>query len=172
MTPRRFAGLPMSAFFIAMVACGEVRQQADTQFGDQHFKSAIAFIELHKVRFGSYLDRLGDLRFTGQWDRLWMSAVRYTKLDDGYDLDVVRGWVGTPELAYPPEFWQGLGLRNSNVRRRGASKWRGWRARVAAHRSVQQLGTKGLGSGSGATKSGVVTFLTARTQMTLSSRVV
>lgn len=101
--------------------CGEFRAQADAQFGDQNFKSAIALIELHKVRFGVYPDRLNDLRFTGEWDQLWMSAVEYTKAGDGYDLDLVRGWVGAPDLAYPDEFWQGLGIRNSNVRRGGGA---------------------------------------------------
>jgi hypothetical protein len=30
-------------------------------------------------------------------------------------LHVVRGWVGKPTISYPKEFWQGLGLRRSNV---------------------------------------------------------
>jgi len=102
---------------IALAGCGEFRAQADAQFGDQNFKSAIALIELHNVRFGAYPESLGELRFLGDWDQLWMSAVEYTRVEDGYDLDLVRGWVGTPELAYPPEFWQGLGIRRSNVRR-------------------------------------------------------
>ena len=111
----------MFALLAAMLACGRVTKQADAQFGDQNFKSAIALIELHKVRFGSYPDQLSDLKFTGQWDQIWMSAVRSTKLADGYELEVVRGWVGTPELSYPPEFWQGLGLRKTNVRHTGGA---------------------------------------------------
>jgi hypothetical protein len=99
-------------------SCGQFRQQADSQFGDQNFKSAVALIELHKVRFGHYPTDLTELKFTGSWDQIWMSAVQYTKLEDGYELDLVRGWVGTPELEYPPEFWQGLGIRKTNVRRK------------------------------------------------------
>ena len=80
---------------------------------------AIALIELHKVRFGSYPTDLKELKFTGSWDQLWMSAVKYTRLPDGYELDLTPGWGGTPELAYPSEFWQGLGVRKTNVRRGG-----------------------------------------------------
>ena len=72
-----------------------------TIFGDQNFKSAIALIELHKVRFGTYPDNLADIRFTGPWDQIWMSAVKYSKLEEGYQLDLVRGWVGTPDMEYP-----------------------------------------------------------------------
>jgi hypothetical protein len=121
MRRQSLAALSISALLLSIVACGGFQQQADTQFGDQNFKSAIALIELHKVRSGSYPDRLEDIKFTGQWDQIWMSAVKYTRVPDGYDLDLVRGWVGTPELTYPPEFWQGLGLRNSNVRRGGGA---------------------------------------------------
>ena len=121
MRPRPVALLGVSAVLVSFLACGEFRKQADSQFGDQNFKSAIALIELHKVRFGSYPDQLSDIRFTGQWDQIWMSAVKYTKLPDGYELDLVRGWVGTPELNYPPEFWRGLGLRKSNVKRSGGA---------------------------------------------------
>jgi hypothetical protein len=39
------------------------------------------------------------------------------KSADGYELDLVRGWVGTPDLSYPPDFWHGLGIRRTNVRR-------------------------------------------------------
>ena len=122
MTPirRRASTLLVSALLVAIAGCGEFRKQADTKFGDQNFKSAIALIELHRVRFGSYPEHLSDLKFTGDWDQIWMSAVKYTKLPDGYELDLVRGWVGTPDLAYPPEFWQGLGVRKTNVRRGGA----------------------------------------------------
>jgi len=118
---RRRATTALSCgLLVVLVACGDFRKQADTQFGDQNFKSAIAFIELHKVRFGAYPEQLSDLKFTGQWDQLWMSAVKYTKLKDGYELDLVRGWVGTPDLGYPPEFWRGLGVRRTNVRREGS----------------------------------------------------
>jgi hypothetical protein len=116
---RRPALLLALVLVLGLVACGRFRAQADEQFGDQNFKSAIALIELHKVRFGSYPDQLSDLKFTGQWDQIWMSAVKYTRLTEGYELDLVRGWVGTPSLEYPPDFWRGLGLRKTNMRRSG-----------------------------------------------------
>ena len=97
--------------------CGQLRQQADAQFGDQNFKSAVALIELHKVRFGRYPDSLADLTFTGSWDQNWIASVKYTKLAEGYELNLVRGWVGTPDLEYPADFWRGLGVRKTNVRR-------------------------------------------------------
>ncbi len=121
MTARRPLVGPSLALVLVLLSCGQFQRQADTQFGDQNFKSAIALIELHKVRFGMYPDRLTDIKFTGQWDQIWMSAVKYTKLPDGYELDLVRGWVGQPDLAYPPEFWQGLGLRRSNVKHGGGA---------------------------------------------------
>jgi hypothetical protein len=36
----------------------------DAKFGDQHFKTAIALIELRRVRNGSDPDTLKDLQFT------------------------------------------------------------------------------------------------------------
>ena len=115
-----------NSFWVAVIAgalalvfagCGPFRQQADAQFGDQNFKSAIALIELHKVRFGNYPDSLADLRFTGLWDQNYISAVEYKKLDDGYELNVTRGWIGEPDLRYPAEFWRGIGIRKTNVKR-------------------------------------------------------
>ena len=108
------------AVFFFFTGCGRFRQQADAQFGDQNFKSAIALIELHKVRFGSYPAALADLKFLGSWDQNWLSGVEYRKLDDGYELNVIRGLIGTPELQFPADFWHGLGVRKTNVRRNGA----------------------------------------------------
>ena len=97
--------------------CGRVRDEANAKFGDQHFKTAVALVELHRLRVGSYPASLTELRYTGDWDAIALSAVEYERLPDGYRLDVVRGWVGAPELSYPPDFWQGLGLKQSNVKR-------------------------------------------------------
>jgi hypothetical protein len=72
------------------------------------------------VRFGSYPASLADLRFLGAWDQNWISAVEYQRLEDGYELNLTRGWVGAPDLKYPSEFWRGLGIRKTNVRRDGA----------------------------------------------------
>ena len=94
------------------------KQELDNKFGDQHFETVIALVELHKVRYGEYPASLEDLKYVGDWDRIALGSVAYRRLPDGgYALDVVRGWVGQPEVAYPPDFWQGLGLRQSNVKR-------------------------------------------------------
>lgn len=97
-----------------LAGCG-FRAQADRKFGDQHFKTAISLIELHKVRTGAYPQSLAELRFTGDWDPIAIQSVRYERTGAGYTLDLARGWAGVAELSYPPEFWQGLGIVSSNV---------------------------------------------------------
>jgi len=49
----------------------------DNMFGDQHLKTSVALIELHRVRYGKYPDLLSDLKFTGQWDQIALQSVRY-----------------------------------------------------------------------------------------------
>jgi hypothetical protein len=118
MTMRSFGRtVCLCALLLFCVGCGDFRQQADAQFGDQNFKSAIALIELHKVRSGSYPNSLAELKFLGAWDQTWLSAIEYRKLQDGYELNVTRGWVRQPDLQYPAVFWQGLGIRKTNVKR-------------------------------------------------------
>lgn len=102
-------------FTVALLGC-DFQKEADAKFGDQHFKTVIALIELHKVRNGSYPATLKDLQFTGDWDPIALSSVEYTKLESGYELNLTRGWVGKPSLTYSKEFWQGLGLRKSNLK--------------------------------------------------------
>lgn len=103
---------------IALAGC-DIQKEADAKFGDQHFKTAISLIELHKVRHGAYPATLNDLQFKGDWDEIALSSVEYARLDSGYELNVTRGWVGKPTLAYPKEFWQGLGLLKSNLKSDG-----------------------------------------------------
>jgi len=55
------------------------------------------------------------LQFLGDWDAIWLSAVRYEKVAGGYNLYVERGWVGKPNLVFPKGFKKGLGLKESNV---------------------------------------------------------
>jgi hypothetical protein len=93
-----------------------VQKKFDQKFGDQHFKTAVALIELHKLRFGEYPSSLNDLKFLGEWDRIALANVQYTKVANGYELNVVKGWVGKPELNYPEEFWKGLGVVKSNMK--------------------------------------------------------
>jgi hypothetical protein len=98
----------------ALAGC-EFQEEANAKFGDQHFKTAVALIELYNVRYGSYPASLKELKFTGDWDGIALNSVVYHRLGNGYQLNVVNGWVGAPKLSYPPEFWQGLGIRESNV---------------------------------------------------------
>ena len=80
-------------------------------FGDQNLKTAVALIELNKVRYGKYPDKLSDIKFAGQWDQLALSSVAYYPNADHtrYYVEVERGWVGKPDLQMPAEFWQGTG---------------------------------------------------------------
>jgi len=100
---------------VALSGCA-FQKEADRKFGDQHFKTAVSLIELHKIRFGEYPASLQDLKFVGEWDLIALNNVEYKRLDNGYELNVTRGWVGKPALQYPPEFWQGLGLVKSNMK--------------------------------------------------------
>ena len=100
---------------LALGACSKFRGEADAKFGDQSFKTAISLIELYHVRHGGYPESLDQLDYVGDWDSISLSAVKYERLPDGYALDLTRGWVGKPDLTYPPEFWKGLGIRRSNV---------------------------------------------------------
>jgi hypothetical protein len=70
---------------IELAGCN-FQKQADAKFGDQHFKTAISLVELHKIRSGVYPESLKDLKFTGDWDALALSSVEYKKLDIGYEL--------------------------------------------------------------------------------------
>jgi len=107
----------IAVLFVAIAFSGcNIQQAADRKFGDQHFKTAVALIELHKIRFGEYPASLKDLKFVGEWDQIALNSVAYTRLNNGYELNVVKGWVGRPELQYPPEFWHGLGLVKSNMK--------------------------------------------------------
>ena len=95
------------------------KEKANQQFGDQHFKTAISLIELHKLREGSYPPSLDSLKFIGDWDKIIFTSVKYKKLDNGYQLDLTNGWIGKPkELSYPDEFWKGLGLVKSNMKKK------------------------------------------------------
>jgi hypothetical protein len=83
----------------------------DNRFGDQHLKTAVALIELHKLRYGAYPESFDDLKFTGQWDQIALTNVNYRPNADrtAYYIEVRRGWIGKPTLEMPKEFWQGTG---------------------------------------------------------------
>ena len=115
-TTRRLLVLALAMqVLLPLAACGPFKAQADAQFGDQNFKTAIALIELYHVRHGVYPASITDMDFVGDWDQIALSAVKYERLPDGYALDLERGWVGKPTMAYPQEFWHGLGIRRTNV---------------------------------------------------------
>jgi hypothetical protein len=99
------------ALAIHYVGASGITRPIDNQFGDQHLKTAVALIELHKVRYGRYPQKLSELRYTGQWDQLHVTSVHYVAAPDGskYYVEVTRGWMGKPTLDYPPEFWHGTG---------------------------------------------------------------
>lgn len=113
-----YIGLCILVFiFLSLVGCGKLKEESDLKFGDQNFKTSIALIELHKIRTGEYPEKLEELEFLGDWDQIYLQNVAYTKLEEGYQLDLVKGWTGMPdELTYPAEFWEGLGLVKSNLK--------------------------------------------------------
>ena len=98
----------------SIIASG-ITKGPDTMFGDQHLKTAVALIELHKTRYGKYPDTLRDLKFIGQWDQLAIQSVEYYPNAErtGYYVEVQRGWVGKPTLQMPDEFWRGTGYSES-----------------------------------------------------------
>jgi|GEM_PF-1666097 len=102
-------------YFIRYIGTTGITRAVDNQFGDQHLKTAVALIELHKTRCGRYSDSLRDLCFTGDWDAMAINSVRYypSPKRDAYYVEVERGWMGKPDLQLPPEFWKGTGYSES-----------------------------------------------------------
>lgn len=96
---------------IRFVSKHGLTEPMDRKFGDQNLKSTVAMLELHKIRFGSYPDSLRDIKYTGDWDQIWISGVSYYPSEDrqSYYVEVQRGWVGKPTLEMPDEFWQNTG---------------------------------------------------------------
>ena len=89
---------------------------------DREFKTGIAFIELHKVRYGSYPESEKDLTFTNPMDTSIWRSLTYKKLENGYELDLQKNSVSMSGelspllLKYPADFWKGLGCVRSNTR--------------------------------------------------------
>jgi len=99
----------------AVIIASGITRVPDNLFGDQHLKTTVALIELHKVRFGKYPGSLSDLKFTGQWDQIALQRVRYYTNADrtAYYIEVETGWIGKPDLKMPDEFWRGTGYTMS-----------------------------------------------------------
>jgi hypothetical protein len=108
--------LKLITIAILITGCDSLFPGVDGKFGKQNFVSAISLIELHKVRNDVYPESLKDLQYLGDWDGIWLSRVRYEKVDGGYNLYVEIGWVGEPDLSFPVGFKKGLGLKESNVK--------------------------------------------------------
>jgi hypothetical protein len=99
------------ALAIHSIIASGITKGPDNLFGDQHLKTAVALIELHKVRFGKYPESLSNLKFTGQWDQIALQNVHYYPNGDRmkYYIEVERSWVAKPDLKMPEGFWQGTG---------------------------------------------------------------
>lgn len=95
-----------------------LEEKSNSKFADQNFKTAIALIELYNIRHGSYPANLEAIDFLSEWDKLTFKTVEYEKLENGYRLDILSGIIkGAPtDLKYPKEFWQGLGITQSNLK--------------------------------------------------------
>ena len=108
-----FVGIALGSYFLFFDINSPGVRQSDNMFGDQHLKTAVASLELYKLRHGSYPASLADLDFMGEWDRIILPTVAYYPNADrsAYFVEVTRGWIGQPHLSYPPEFWRGTGFR-------------------------------------------------------------
>jgi ATP-dependent Clp protease ATP-binding subunit ClpA len=101
---------------LASAKFGEPRKSVRAEL-DQAFTTAIALIELHRLRFGSYPASLEELQFLGSRDPAALANVKYERLREGYALDVYSKPGPGATLSYPGPFWHGLGIRRTNVGR-------------------------------------------------------
>ena len=117
MTTKRILILVFISTLFTSCIFDKVKDNANAQFGDQNFKTAISLIELYKIREGKYPESLDSLKYIGDWDKMAINSVSYKKLENGYQLDLINGWIGKPNnLKYPVEFWKGIGLKKSNLK--------------------------------------------------------
>jgi hypothetical protein len=92
----------------------EAFQTMSVQLGDQYFKTAISLIELHKLRYGNYPETLDSIKFTGIMDKSIFPYINYTRLDEGYSLEIIN-IKGVNISKYPAEFWKGTGLKKADA---------------------------------------------------------
>ncbi len=101
----------------------EGMHQMQQMLADQHFKSAVGAIELHKLRNGKYPASLHELKYLNSMDSAMFNFVEYKSFDSLYELNVKGEYpslTGGKEmnkinLKYPKEFWKGLGCARSNA---------------------------------------------------------
>lgn len=100
----------------------EGMSEAQQMLGDWEFKKALAQIELHKLRSGSYPNSLRELKFLTAMDSSLFHNVEYTRLDSVYELNLKMNFPSFDGkqtqrviLRYPAEFWKGLGCVKSNT---------------------------------------------------------
>jgi hypothetical protein len=105
------AALAIGGFSAWRIYRSNIWRGFDAQFGDQHLKTSVALVELHRVRYGRYPETLDDLKFTGEWDPIATGNVSYHVNTNRtrYCIEVERGWVGKPKIEMPAEFWQNTG---------------------------------------------------------------
>jgi hypothetical protein len=111
-------GLGGAGLFAYQVVRMGFHKGPDAAFGDQHLKTVVALLELHRVRTGEYPAKLVGLKYPGAWDQIALSSVRYCPAADrkSYVVEVTRGWIGKPALTFPADFWSGTGYRASLVK--------------------------------------------------------
>jgi hypothetical protein len=96
----------------------KVNSTAMVQIADMEFKHTIALIELHKMRFGKYPLSLDSIKFSSITDNLSNSSFDYKLNGAGYDLNSKNSSLKfINSFNYPNEFWNGLGLVKSNLKK-------------------------------------------------------
>lgn len=110
-------------FAAILTSCGvkekvdKAQEEAFKIMGDQSFKTALSLIELYNIRYGEYPPSLDSITFTSAFDESAIHSVNYERLDTGYRLDMADGFMGKQKstITYPAEFWQGTGVKQSNL---------------------------------------------------------
>jgi hypothetical protein len=107
--------LPIMLSLILFLSGCDIFSEQETQFARNHFHSAVAHIELHKIRNGTYPTDLGEIEFLNELDGLWLNSVDYKKVGDGYNLYIAKGVLQKTNFTLPDSFFNGLGLKDTNV---------------------------------------------------------
>lgn len=87
-------------------------QDIDNEIAQQQLKGSAALIELHKLRTGTYPEKLSDLEFISSWDRFNLKRVQYTvsvKRNE-YFITIEKGYFGDLNFIFPHQFWKGTGF--------------------------------------------------------------